>query len=220
MYSTLLKQAIRCLPFLMVCAVMWSCDPNPQELEKEELALYNDMVDQLAWQCDDACNRPPGLNAIVWSNQHADSVKNILRAQTDKRVLYYQPKIGTTRKISELTDWLTVELSSWDRFFSTFTGTTAKNVVPNLTISSALKTGELRVDYMEVVQLDTASQGPLDNGIAVVTFSKPHYSKDRNRAVMYFESGCGSKKARGELLMMRLKENRWVIEERRKVWLK
>lgn len=206
--------------FLIVCFLMWSCNPSTEEPDKDELALYNDTVDQLAWQCYEVCNGSHGLNAIMWATSRADSIKNVMRTQPDRRVLYYQPKIGATHKIPELAEWLTVEISSWERFFSTFSGTTPKQLLTSLTVSSALDAGQLRVDYMDIVKLDTASNTPLDSNMTVVRFSKPYFNDGRSRAVMYFESSCGPKRAKGELLMIRYKEDRWMIEERRKVWMK
>ena len=144
-HSTLISQAMKCASYLMVCALLWSCNSNSDELEKQELALYNDTVDQLAWQCDEVCNGLDGVNAILRSTQHSDSIKNIMRTQTDRRVLYYQPKIGGTHKISVLADWLVVEIGSWDRSFSTFSSTVPKKMLPSLTVSSALNEGDLHV---------------------------------------------------------------------------
>jgi hypothetical protein len=201
----------------MACVLGWSCNSNSGEAEKKERALYNDMADQLAWQFCETCNDAGGSHKMVWSNQRADSVKNSMRTQAKRRVLYYQPKIGATHKKVQLSDWFTVELSSWDRFNSTFVGTPPKDVLESITVSSVLE--DLRIDYVDVIKLDTASQMQRDSTMAVVGFSKPFYKKDRNRAVVYSELACGAKGVRGDLLMMRHKENRWVIEERRRVWI-
>jgi hypothetical protein len=215
-----LASALKCLLYFILCVLTYACSPDTTELDKQELALYNDTLDQLAWQSDEACIEPVGSITKVRSNKYADSVKTSLRTQSDKRVLYYQPKIGGMHKISLLTDWLAVEIASWDRSFSTFSSTTPKTMLPILTVSSTLDASQLRVDYMNIVKLDTASSTPLDSNMAVIRFSKPFYNEDRNRAIVYLESACGSKRGKGELLMIRYKENKWFIEERRKVWAK
>ena len=203
---------------LLVCLLTWSCSSDTGDAEKKEHALYNDILDRLAWQCYEMCNNPLGSNAWVASNQHADSIKKLMRTQADRRILYYQPKIGA-RKGGNLADWLTVDISSWDRFNSTFSGTPPKNLIQNVATSSSLKAEDLSVDYIDVVKLDTAS-AQRDSSMVVVGFSTPFYSDDGNRAVVYFESACGSKSGRGDLLMMRYKETKWIIEERRRVWIK
>jgi hypothetical protein len=219
-HSTRPSSAAMRLLCLILCALTCACSPDTTELDKQELALYNDALEQLAWQSNEACNEPVGSITQVRSNKYADSVKTSLRAEADKRVLYYQPKIGGMHKISLLTEWLAVELASWERSFSTFSTTIPKKMLPSLTVSSSLETSQLNLDYMDIVQLDTASSTPLDSNMAVIRFSKPFYNEDRNRAIVYFESTCGSKRGKGELLMIRYKENRWFIEERRKVWAK
>ena len=219
MHITLSPPTMKCLLFTL-CALICACSPDTSELDKQELALYNDTFNELAWQSDEACNEPVGSITQVRSHAYADSVKTTLRAQPSKHVLYYQPKIGGMHKISLLADWLAVEIASWDRSFSTFSTTIPKKMLPSLTASSSLETSQLQLDYMNIVKLDTASSTPLDSNMAVIRFSKPFYNEDRNRAIVYFESACGSKRGKGELLMIRYKENRWFIEERRKVWAK
>jgi hypothetical protein len=206
------------MPVILLCASIWGCSADQEELKKQELALYNDVVDQVGWQCEEACSQRDGSITIVWSKQRADSVKTMMRSNADQRLLHYQPKLGGALSVAQLSDWLTIDISSWERFSSTFQGTTAKKTLPMLTTSSALEADQLHIDYMKIVRIDTALQAPLDSSIALMRFSKPYYSEGRTRAVVYFESGCGAKAIKGELLMIRQKEKKWVIEERRKVW--
>lgn len=220
MRNTPRSQVMRCLSLLIVFALLWSCSTSTEEIEEQELSIYNDLLDQLAWQSGAMCGRADGLNPKAWSIAYADSVKNALRTQADRRVLYYQPKIGAVHKIAALSDWIAVEMSSWERFYSTFSGTQEKQALPNLTVSSALKADGLKTDYVDIVKLDTAARTAPDSSATVVRFSKPFYHEAMNRAVVYFESTCGKTQARGELLMLRFKEGRWMIEERRAVWVR
>ncbi len=220
MHNPSLSHVARYALFLMVCTLMWSCNTAEEKPDEQELALYNAVIDQLAWQCEEACSHPDGYNTSGWSNRYADSVKNSMRELPDRRVLHYQRKVSGKHKVTTLSDWVTVELPAWDRFYSTFGGTKAKDVLPSLTVSPNLDAGALRLDYMNIVQLDTASRMPADSSSTVIRFSKPAYHKNRHRALLYFESTCGSKRGRGELLMLWNKDSRWVIEERRTLWVR
>lgn len=215
-----MSQAARRIPFLVICAMMWCCKTPNEKPDQQELALYNVIVDQLAWQCYEACSHPDGSYLRGLSTRYADSVKSIMRTQADRRVLYYQPKISGTQKIDALSNWITVELPAWDRFYSTFGATKAKDVLPHLTVSPDLSADALHLDYMNIVRLDTALRMPVDSSSTVIRFSKPAYNKNRHRALVYFESTCGSKRGRGELLMGWYKENKWLIEERRTLWVR
>ena len=217
-HRTPVSRVVRYMPIILLWGSMWGCNADLEEQKKAELALYNDVADQIAWQVEEACSHRDGSKTIVWSKQRADSAKTLMRANADQYKLHYQPKLGGARSVSQLSEWLTVDISAWERFSSTFQGTTAKKTLPALTASSVLEAGQLHVDYMNIVRIDTALQAPLDSSIALVRFSKPYYSEGRTRAVVYFESGCGTKAIKGELLMIRHKENKWMIEERRKVW--
>lgn len=220
MRRAFISNGLSCLALLALCAVMFSCGNSTEEHSKQEVALYNDLFDQLAWQSNEICSDAGDINPRAWSVKHADSVKSLLRSYAEKRPLYYHAKIGALHKVRSLGEWFTVEITSWDRFHSTFSGVPANKVIPALTASSSLNAGALNLDYMKVVQRDTASAAPRDSSSALIGLSKPFYHEDRNRAVVYFETVCGSLKARGELLMVRLKDNKWQIEERRPVWTK
>lgn len=218
--GTLYSKTMRVVVYLAVGVLLGSCGSGTSdEVSKPELALYNDLLERLAWQCHEACSRTDGTTGFSWSKNHADSVKNALKAHAERSILYYQPKLAGGGKASSLGDWLTVEISAWERFFSTFEGITPKELMPSLTLSSALDVSQLSIDYMDLVKIDTAAQTPLE-GKTVIRFSKPHYNEEKNRAVIYFEWACGSRNSRGELLMIRFKDDKWLIEERRQVWIR
>jgi hypothetical protein len=210
---------VKGVSFLILCTWICSCGAPSGEFEKQELQLYNNVLDQVAWQSDEGCNHQNGLRGTLSSKQHGDSVKNKLRELPQKRVLLYQPRIAAPRKNVNLAEWLTVEMSSWERFYRTFGGTTPKDAASSLAVTATVDIGKLHLDYMELTQIDTASATPIETGKTVIRFSKPFYHKKNGRAVLYVETACAAR-ASGELLMLRLKDGRWFVEERRSVWNK
>jgi len=199
--------------------VLWSCNRDSGELDKKELAIYSQVMNHLAWQFDNMCSDPDQLATTIPSKADADSARSFLKAQAEKRSLYYLPKIGTMRDTAYLEDWFAVEASAWDRFYSTFPGKTAKELGAALAVTSDVQAGDFHLDYLTISKLDTASFKNRDSSMTVIGFSKPFFGKERNRAVLYFELVCGHRNARGELLIVRLRDDKWEIEERRKVWI-
>jgi hypothetical protein len=211
-------------PFVILSSflLIGGCEPSPRNLtHQDQISLYNDLIDQIFWEYAGACMNSdekidPSLNYA-----NADSVKSFMRSRSPMCVLEYHDEIGMMYRSQRLSpgsiDDIKGELETWTEIYPTIVeGANVQTVADSITITSKLKTNELSVNYLEVVQHDTSSR---EKGMGVVGFSKAYYSRDFYWAVVYFEFFCGVKCAHGELVYLHYVNNRWVIQDRHESWI-
>ena len=58
-----------------------------------------------------------------------------------------------------------------------------------------------------------------ESDIGVVSFSKSFMNDDNTRGILYYEFTCGGKCGMGEIIVVELVSNRWVIKKVNQLWI-
>lgn len=97
-----------------------------------------------------------------------------------------------------------------------FSSVSIKAILDSISRISNLKADDFSVPFMEIVPHERRKYRPWGEGIGVISLSNVYI--DKNKAILYYEFGCGPKCGRGEVLFLVKFQEKWRVYKHNRMW--
>jgi hypothetical protein len=216
------------LIFLFVVA----CQSTSEVTRNDKLNLYNDALRQIMDEnyfkfCVDfdvtSRLRKNLISGNIDSNRYlviVDSLKSARRGTLPKCVLDYSNEfqIFTPARVLDSAIKMSIAASLRTSFVDDHFDGSIDTIIDTLSQTAELQTGDLLVDYLEIVPYARKPYRPFGNGIGVISLSKVFFDATGRRAILFYEFNCGPRCGSGKIVFLERSMNRWSIIGQKKIW--
>jgi hypothetical protein len=216
------------LIFLFVVA----CQSTSEVTRNDKLNLYNDALRQIMDEnyfkfCVDfdvtSRLRKNLISGNIDSNRYlviVDSLKSARRGTLPKCVLDYSNEfqIFTPARVLDSAIKMSIAASLRTSFVDDHFDGSIDTIIDTLSQTAELQTGDLLVDYLEIVPYARKPYRPFGDGIGVISLSKVFFDATGRRAILFYEFNCGPRCGSGKIVFLERSMNRWSIIGQKKIW--
>jgi hypothetical protein len=163
------------------------------------------------------------ISGNIDSNRYlviVDSLKSARRGTLPKCVLDYSNEfqIFTPARVLDSAIKMSIAASLRTSFVDDHFDGSIDTIIDTLSQTAELQTGDLLVDYLEIVPYARKPYRPFGDGIGVISLSKVFFDATGRRAILFYEFNCGPRCGSGKIVFLERSMNRWSIIGQKKIW--
>lgn len=219
--------------YVVIATLLFGCEPVANVSKEDRLKLYNDALDQIITEnyfqhCLDFDEKVEAIQRDFTQGKMdsltylriGDSLKEVRKTTLPKCVLDYADEFQIFTTGHGLNDNIRNSITGGlsDTFISNFANVSVKAIVDTLSQTARLNVKDLATSYLEIIPYTKRPHRPYGDGMGVISFSRTYFSKEADKAILFYEFNCGPKCGSGEIVFLERANGKWKIVEYKRIW--